>query len=130
MVGAGGGLELENMARSNTGWRFDGMDPSQPMLAPAAQRLESAGVSDRVALQHSTVQSAPVGPFDGATCLSTFHCVPREERVPMEAEIRRRLKSEAPFVAVHLSVVVWLLGISDGVWRGVGARGQGAEWFV
>jgi len=93
VVGAGGGLELEDMALAHPGWRFDGVDPSQPMLDLAAQRLGSAGVSgDRVALHHGYVQSAPAGPFDGATCLLTFHFVPREERVPMAAEIRRRLK--------------------------------------
>ena len=30
--------------------------------------------------------------------------MPREERVPVAAEIRRRLKPGAPFVAVHLTV--------------------------
>lgn len=105
VVGAGGGLELEDMARAHPGWRFDGVDPSQPMLALAAQRLQSASVpGDRVALHHGYVQSAPAGPFDGATCLLTFHFVPREERAATVAEIRRRLKPGAPFVAVHLSV--------------------------
>ena len=78
VVGAGGGLELEDMALAHLGWRFDGVDPSQPMLDLAAQRLQSAGVAgDRVALHHGYVQSAPAGPFDGATCLLTFHFVPR-----------------------------------------------------
>ena len=105
VVGAGGGLELEDMALAHPGWRFDGVDPSQPMLDLAAQRLQSAGVSgDRVALHHGYVQGAPAGPFDGATCLLTFHFVPREERAATVAEIRRRLKPGAPFVAVHLSV--------------------------
>jgi tRNA (cmo5U34)-methyltransferase len=75
------------------------------MLDLAAQRLQSAGVpGGRVALHHGYVQSAPAGPFDGATCLLTFHFVPREERVPMAAEIRRRLKPGAPLVVAHLSV--------------------------
>ncbi|MCZ8218806.1 MAG: class I SAM-dependent methyltransferase [Acidovorax sp.] len=105
VVGAGGGLELEDMALAHPGWRFDGVDPSQPMLDLAAQRLQIAGVpGDRVALHHGYVQSAPAGPFDGATCLLTFHFVPREERVSMAAEIRRRLKPGAPLVAAHLSV--------------------------
>ncbi|BEP96729.1 class I SAM-dependent methyltransferase [Acidovorax sp. A79] len=119
VVGAGGGLELEDMALAHTGWRFDGVDPSQPMLDLAAQRLQGAGVSgDRVALHHGYVQGAPVGPFDGATCLLTFHFVPREERAAMVAEIRRRLKPGAPFVAVHLSV-------ADG--EGAGGDGGAGE---
>jgi|GEM_PF-24300 len=105
VVGAGGGLELEDMARAHPGWRFDGVDPSQPMLDLAAQRLQSAGVpGDRVALHHGYVQSAPAGPFDGATCLLTFHFVPREERAAMAAEIRGRLRPGAPLVVAHLSV--------------------------
>lgn len=44
VVGAGGGLELEDMALAHPGWRFDGVDPSQPMLDLAAQRLHTAGV--------------------------------------------------------------------------------------
>lgn len=105
VVGAGGGLELEDMARAHPDWRFDGVDPSQPMLDLAAQRLHSAGVpGDRVALHHGYVQSAPAGPFDGATCLLTLHFVSREDRVPMLVEIRRRLKPGAPLVVAHLSV--------------------------
>lgn len=104
VVGAGGGLELEDMALAHPGWHFDGVDPSQPMLDLAAQRLHSAGVpSDRVALHHGFVPSAPAGPFDGATCLLTCHFVPRQERVPMLEEIRRRLKPGAPLVVAHLS---------------------------
>ena len=123
VVGAGGGLELEDMARSHPGWRFDGVDPSQPMLDLAAQRLQSAGVSsDRVALHHGYVQGAPAGPFDGATCLLTFHFVPREERAAMVAEIRRRLKPGAPFVAVHLS-------IADGGDGSEGGAGERDLWL-
>ena len=104
VVGAGGGLELEDMALAHPGWRFDGVDPSQPMLDLAAQRLHSAGVpGERVALHHGYVQSAPAGPFDGATCLLTCHFVPRQERVPMLKEIRQRLKPCAPLVVAHLS---------------------------
>ena len=124
VVGAGGGLELEDMALAHPGWRFDGVDPSQPMLDLAAQRLESAGVpGDRVTLHHGYVQSAPAGPFDGATCLLTLHFVPREERVPMLVEIRRRLKPGAPLVVAHLSV-------ADGSGRGgEGGVGERDLWL-
>jgi tRNA (cmo5U34)-methyltransferase len=102
VVGAGGGLELEEFARSHPGWHFDGVDPSAPMLELAARRL--APLSSRVTLHEGYVQEAPTGPFDAATCVLTFHFVPREDRVPMTAEIRRRLKPGAPFVAAHMSV--------------------------
>ncbi len=126
VVGAGGGLELEDIARAHPGWRFDGVDPSQPMLDLAAQRMQSAGVTgNRVALHHGYVQSAPAGPFDGATCLLTFHFVPREERVTMVAEIRRRLKPGAPFVAVHLSVAD-----GDAGEGGEGGAGERDLWLA
>ena len=102
VVGAGGGVELEDFARAHAGWRFDGVDPSRPMLDLAAQRL--GPLSSRATLHEGFVQDAPTGPFDGASCLLTFHFVPREERVPMAAEIRRRLKPGAPFVTAHLSI--------------------------
>lgn len=40
VAGAGGGREREDMARAHPRWRFDGLDPSQPILRLAAQRLE------------------------------------------------------------------------------------------
>lgn len=102
VVGAGGGLELEDFAQTHPGWRFDGVDPSAPMLDLAARRL--GPLSSRVTLHEGYVQDAPPGPFDAATCLLTFHFVSREQRLPMATEIHRRLKPGAPFVAVHFSV--------------------------
>ena len=102
VVGAGGGLELEDLAQANPGWRIDGVDPSAPMLELAARRL--GPLLPRVALHEGYVQDAPAGPFDGATCLLTFHFVPPGQRLPMAREIHRRLKPGAPFVAAHLSV--------------------------
>lgn len=102
VVGAGGGLELENFAQAHPGWRFDGVDPSAPMLDLAARRLGPLGA--RVTLHEGYVHDAPEGPFDAATCLLTFHFVPREQRLPTAAAIHRRLRPGAPFVAAHLSV--------------------------
>jgi tRNA (cmo5U34)-methyltransferase len=102
VVGAGGGLEVEDLARANPGWTLDGVDPSGPMLELASQRL--GPLMSRVTLHEGYVQDAPAGPFDGATCLLTFHFVPPDQRLPTAREIHRRLKPGAPFVAAHLSV--------------------------
>ncbi|MDN6884689.1 methyltransferase domain-containing protein [Variovorax sp. CAN2819] len=102
VVGAGGGLEVEDLARANPGWTLDGIDPSGPMLELASQRL--GPLMSRVTLHEGYVQDAPAGPFDGATCLLTFHFVPTDQRLPTAREIHRRLKPGAPFVAAHLSV--------------------------
>ena len=39
VLGAGGGLELKAFAESNSGWSFDGVDPSADMLRLAEQMV-------------------------------------------------------------------------------------------
>lgn len=114
VVGAGGGLELEGLGRRHAGWRFDGVDPSGPMLALAAARVAELG--DRVHLHEGIVDDAPEGPFDGATCLLTFHFIPIEQRVPTAVAVHKRLRPGAPFVVAHLS-------IEDG------RAGERSEWL-
>lgn len=99
--GAGGGLELEALAGANPNWRFAGVDPAKPMLDEAAMRL--APVMDRIELHHGYIDSAPAGPFDAATSLLTLHFLDADERVATIRKIVQRLKSGAPFVAVHSS---------------------------
>lgn len=50
--------------------RFEGANPSQPVLDSAAQLLESGG-ADRMVLHHGCIENAPAGPFDGAMYLLT-----------------------------------------------------------
>ena len=99
VLGAGGGLELKAMAEAHPGWRFTGVDPAGQMLDLAARVMgENA---HRAELIEGLIDDAPAGPFDGATCLLTLHFLEREERIRTAAEIRRRLKPGAPFVAAH-----------------------------
>ncbi|MEM7218003.1 MAG: class I SAM-dependent methyltransferase [Pseudomonadota bacterium] len=100
--GAGGGLELEALADVNPTWRFVGVDPSKPMLDVAEARL--APVMDRVTMHHGFIESAPTGPFDGATSLLTLHFLEASERIDTVRKIVGRLKPGAPFVAVHTSL--------------------------
>ncbi|MEM7098684.1 MAG: class I SAM-dependent methyltransferase [Pseudomonadota bacterium] len=99
--GAGGGLELEALALTNPFWRFVGVDPAKAMLDEAQARLES--VMDRVTLHHGFIDTAPVGPFDGATSLLTLHFLEASERLETIRKIVARLRTGAPFVAVHSS---------------------------
>ncbi len=99
VLGAGGGSELKAMAAAYPGWRFTGVDPAGPMLALAAEVMGPEAV--RVELVEGTIDDAPIGPFDGATCLLTLHFLDRAERTRTAAEIRRRLKPGAAFVAAH-----------------------------
>lgn len=101
VVGAGGGLELKALADDHAGWTFDGVDPSTDMLGVAEQI--TAPHAGRMRLHHGYVDSAPEGPFDGATCLLTMHFVPRDQRLGTLRQIHRRLRPGSPFVAAHIS---------------------------
>lgn len=101
VLGAGGGLELKALAGWNPGWTFVGVDPSAEMLALAGRVAADAG--DRIELVRGYIDSAPDGPFSGATCLLTLHFLDRPERLRTLREIHRRLEPGAPFIAVHSS---------------------------
>jgi tRNA (cmo5U34)-methyltransferase len=101
VVGAGGGLELKALAEAQQGWRFVGVDPSLEMLNLGRRVL--GPLQHRVELHHGCIDTAPPGPYDGATCLLTLHFLGRDERLCALREIRRRLKPDAPLVVAHHS---------------------------
>jgi tRNA (cmo5U34)-methyltransferase len=101
VLGAGGGLELRALADDHAGWGFDGVDPSADMLALAEATVGEH--RDRVRLQEGYIDSAPEGPFDGATCILTFHFIAREQRLDTLRQLRRRLRPGAPLVLAHIS---------------------------
>ncbi|MEM9623243.1 MAG: class I SAM-dependent methyltransferase [Pseudomonadota bacterium] len=99
--GAGGGLELAAFAGANPGWTFVGVDPARAMLDEARRRLGEN--TARVRFHEGYIDDAPTGPFDAATSLLTLHFLERDARIQTIAAIAERLKSGAPFVAVHSS---------------------------
>lgn len=101
ILGAGGGLELNALAKAHAGWTFDGVDPSPEMLKLAEQTI--GPYAARARLHRGYIDDAPLGPFDGAACLLTLHFLPIEERLRTAMEIRRRLRPGAAFVAAHSS---------------------------
>lgn len=101
VLGAGGGLELRAFAETQPHWRFSGVDPSPEMLSQAGATLGPHAA--RVELHEGYIDDAPLGPFDGATCLLTLHFLPAPERLRTVAEIHRRLKPGAPLVVAHHS---------------------------
>ncbi|MFC6298027.1 methyltransferase domain-containing protein [Pseudomonas sp. CCM 7893] len=101
VLGAGGGLELKRFADNEPGWRFVGVDPSAEMLKLAQATL--GPLAERVELHEGYIDTAPDGPFDGATCLLTLHFIPAEERLRTLKEIWRRLLPGAPLVVAHHS---------------------------
>lgn len=101
VLGAGGGLELKALAQAQPDWTFVGVDPAGEMLRLAEGTLgEDAG---RAELVEGYIDDAPEGPFDAAVCLLTLHFLDAAERERTVAQIHRRLKPGAPFVAAHSS---------------------------
>ncbi|SFL32320.1 class I SAM-dependent methyltransferase [Lysobacter sp. cf310] len=125
VLGAGGGLELKVFADAQPGWRLVGVDPSAEMLKLADVTL--GPLAPRAELIEGYIDSAPLGPFDGATCLLTLHFLDADERLRTLSELRRRLRPGAPLVVAHHSIplqaeqkVRWLrryaaFGIASGV---------------
>lgn len=102
VVGAGGGLEIKALGEAQEQWSFVGIDPSAQMLELATRVV--APLEKRVTLLEGYVDAAPLGPFDGATCLLTLHFLERDERLRTLREIYRRLKTGAQLVVAHHSI--------------------------
>jgi tRNA (cmo5U34)-methyltransferase len=56
-----------------------------------------------VRLHEGYIENAPDGPYDGATCLLTFHFIPRDQRLATLQQLHRRLRPGAPLVLAHMS---------------------------
>lgn len=101
ILGAGGGQEIKALADAHKGWSFDGIDPSADMLSLA--KTITGQHAQRVRLFEGYINDAPQQLYDAATCILVFHFIPREQRLETLTQIRRRLKTGAPFIAAHLS---------------------------
>lgn len=101
VLGAGGGLELKRFADAEPDWRFVGVDPSAEMLKLAEATL--GPLNARTQLHEGYIDTAPLGPFDGATCLLTLHFIPAEQRLQTLKALWLRLLPGAPLVVAHNS---------------------------
>ena len=100
VVGAGGGLETRYLAGVEPGWRFVGVDPAPAMLDLA--RAVAGGVAgERMTLIEGTIEDAPAGPFDAATCILVLGLIADDgSKLALLEEVRRRLVPGAPFILV------------------------------
>ena len=101
ILGAGGGQELKALAEAHLGWSFEGVDPSPDMLRLAEQ--VAGPHAARMRFHQGYIDGASDGPFDAATSILIFHFIPHDQRLETLRQVRRRLKTGAPFVLVHLS---------------------------
>jgi tRNA (cmo5U34)-methyltransferase len=88
VVGIGGtAQEVISVSRIEPTWKFTGVDPSQPMLALATDRLTANGLSDKVALHLGTLDTLASGQgYDAAMMLGVLHHVPGDD--PKRAILR------------------------------------------
>lgn len=101
VLGAGGGLELKQFAEAQPHWQLLGIDPSAAMLDLASRAL--GPLQQQVTLQQGYIDTAPPGPFDGATCLLTLHFLAPDERLHTMRQIHQRLRPGAKLVVAHHS---------------------------
>ena len=99
-MGAGTGAEILELGKINPSWRFLGVDPAKPMLDLAKEKIEAAGLGDRVRLFNGFVADLPIGKlFDGATSTMIMHFVSDDGgKIEFLRAIAARVKSGAPFV--------------------------------
>jgi len=99
IVGTGTGAILE-LGKTNPGWRFLGVDPAQPMLDLAKEKIQAAGLGERVHLLNVYVDDLPADRlYDGATVAMVLHFVPDDGgKLKLLCEVAKRLKSGAPLV--------------------------------
>lgn len=101
VVGIGGtGAEVAAVSRLAPEWRFTGVDPSEPMLHLARERLTAQRVIGRVDLHAGDLESLPPGePFDAAMMLGVLHHVPGDAaKIALLKAIAARLPSGAPLI--------------------------------
>ena len=98
--GVGTGMEILEWAPKHPGWRFLGVDPSEAMVAQAAQKTAAASLASRAAFKVATLESLPEGAeYDAATLLLALHFVPDNgHKEAILAAIAHRLKPGAPFL--------------------------------
>ncbi|MGH0028521.1 MAG: class I SAM-dependent methyltransferase [Myxococcota bacterium] len=100
VVGAGGGLETRALALAHPAFRFVGVDPA-PQMLDLARKVIGPELGERVDLIEGTVDDAPRGPFDAATCVLVLGLLADDgTKSATLREIHRRLRPGAPFVLV------------------------------
>lgn len=104
IVGAGTGMELVTLSKSNSKWHMLGVDPSISMLTIAQQKIEQHSLSDRVKLHHGYTHELPTTPlYDAATCILVMHFLSSDSRkLALLKSIAQHLKSGAYFILADM----------------------------
>jgi tRNA (cmo5U34)-methyltransferase len=101
VVGAGGtAQEITTLGRLEPNWRFTAIDPSEPMLDLAVQRLKAEGLAGRTDVRLGHVEDLRAyAQFDAATLIGVLHHLPgTEAKARILESIAKRLKPGAPLI--------------------------------
>ena len=100
VAGAGTAQEVVTIGALEPSWRFVAVDPAEPMLTLARDRLAAAGLSERVSFHLGYVEDLPpTTAFDAATLIGVLHHLPGiAAKRAILAAIAGRLSTGAPFV--------------------------------
>jgi len=103
-VGAGTGLEIEEMAKANPQWRFTAVEPSPEMLAICRKRAEHEGFTDRCEFHEGFIESLPEqAPFHAATTILVSQFIlDKTARENFYRNIAGRLATNALLVSADL----------------------------
>lgn len=101
LVGVGTGSELLLLGRLCPGWRFVAQDISADMLALARQRVDEAGMGDRVSWLLGELPTASLR-CDAALCLLVLHFLDETTKLSLLAHISRQLKVGSPLLLADL----------------------------
>lgn len=103
-VGCGSGTNIVTLATHQPGWLFVGVDPSEPMLTVAQDKINSIGAQDRVTFIKGTVDTLPNDSiFDLVTCILVEHLQPDDgKKLHLLEGIHRRMVSGGWFILFGL----------------------------
>lgn len=69
VVGCGTGTELLHLASQHPRWRFEAVEPAEPMLNACRRRVSAAGLEDRVRLHQCRLEGFRIEPCHAATAI-------------------------------------------------------------
>ena len=103
-AGCGTGVTLAAFATHQPEWSFIGVDPAEPMLEIARNKISAIGAEKRVTLLQGTVDTLPDEPrFDAATCILVEHLQSDNgAKLHLLEGIQRRILSGGWFVLFGL----------------------------
>jgi len=103
-AGCGTGATLASFATNQPDWSFVGVDPAEPMLEIARNKVNAIGMEKRVEFVHGTVDALPDEPrFNAATCILVEHLQPDNgAKLRLFEGIQRRMVSGGCFVLFGL----------------------------